>query len=54
MTLMSWNQMMMLSAVNRVIGYPLAQIEEDEFSVKIGWLSAVTEDINAFFNMQRV
>ena len=38
-----------LSAVNRVIGYPLAQIEEDEFSVKIGWLSAVTEDINAFF-----
>ncbi len=38
-----------LSAVNRVIGYPLAQIEEDEFSVKMGWLSAVTEDINAFF-----
>lgn len=38
-----------LSSVNRVVGYPLAQIEEDEFSVKIGWLSAVTEDINAFF-----
>tara|TARA_B100000886_G_scaffold86257_1_gene56558 strand:- start:5196 stop:7400 length:2205 start_codon:yes stop_codon:yes gene_type:complete len=38
-----------LSSVNRVIGYPLAEINENEFSAKIGWLSAVTDNINAFF-----
>ena len=38
-----------LSSVNRVVGYPLAEIEEDELSVKLGWLTAITDDINMFF-----
>ena len=38
-----------LASVNRVTGYPLAEIDENELSVKLGWLSAVTDEINAFF-----
>ena len=38
-----------LSSVNRVAGYPLAEIDENELSVKLGWLTAVTDDINMFF-----
>lgn len=38
-----------LSSANRAVGYPLAEIDENELSFKFGWLSAVTEGINAFF-----